>query len=355
MDKIVNLLKTPEGAQALKAKLKGMPENEKAKENYKKIWTMVCTKVNEYNVQKMKQKQSAQTQVKPKDKKAQKPSEVKQQEASNTQKDKPQKKNDDQVKTKSKWTQKPKFKQPQFSEQDITTMIVRLERNYPKLFDAENPKPLKVGIFDDILEKGDWDANLLKAAIRTYARSELYYLSFANDTSRYDLLGERTSAISLEDEQHAIDRLKRIVGRFNLPDKYPQLVGRDNNMAPEPVKSKFYGFHYYEEKRFFEVKEILAECYGSSVKIKHKDTKVDELFCSEITVKYKEELLFHTEAKSKLQRAAQKLVSVKLLIHLQNNIEAYPFPYKKLNLSDDEIERQFFDYYQAKHGDNKAS
>ena len=34
MDKIENLLKTPEVARALKAKLKAMPENEKVKANY---------------------------------------------------------------------------------------------------------------------------------------------------------------------------------------------------------------------------------------------------------------------------------------------------------------------------------
>jgi len=66
MDKIANLLKTPEAAQALRANLKAMPESEKAKANYQKVWQMVCSRMNEYNLQKMKQKQSEL--VKPKDK-----------------------------------------------------------------------------------------------------------------------------------------------------------------------------------------------------------------------------------------------------------------------------------------------
>lgn len=58
MDKIVNLLKTPEGAQALKAKLKAMPAAEKAKPNYANLWKLVCEKVDEYNLKKMKEKQT---------------------------------------------------------------------------------------------------------------------------------------------------------------------------------------------------------------------------------------------------------------------------------------------------------
>ena len=140
-----------------------------------------------------------------------------------------------------------------------------------------------------------------------------------------------------------------------MPDKYPEWVAKEKAITPEPIKSKFYGMHYYEQKRFFEIKTILTECYGSSIKIKHKDSKVDGLCHSVITVNYQGELLFNSEAKAKEQKAAQKLVSVKLLVHLQNTIEAYPFPYKKSSLSDAEIEAQFLEYYRAKHGNKQTA
>ena len=132
MHKIANLLKTPKGAQTLKSKLKAMPEKEKSKANYQKIWKIVCDKVNEYNLQKMKLKKS--TQPKSKDNKTEqkKSFEVYQKQELRTQQGASQKRNNNQVKSKNKRTQK--FKQPQFSEQDITKMIIRLEYQYPKIF-----------------------------------------------------------------------------------------------------------------------------------------------------------------------------------------------------------------------------
>ncbi len=47
-------------------------------------------------------------------------------------------------------------------------MTEHLEHHYPKLFNAEYPKQLKVGIFEDIVADGEWDAELLKEAIRKY-------------------------------------------------------------------------------------------------------------------------------------------------------------------------------------------
>ena len=55
MYNISNLLKTPKGAKVLKAKLKTISENEKSKADYKKILQMICVKVNEYSLQKVKQ------------------------------------------------------------------------------------------------------------------------------------------------------------------------------------------------------------------------------------------------------------------------------------------------------------
>ena len=346
MEKIINLLKTPEGAQALKSKLKGMPENEKVKANYQKIWKIVCAKVNEYTLKQIKKKQPMRVRLK--DQEGKKRSEVKHHEALSTQQSSSQKRESSLIRDKNRRTQK--SKQPQFSEKEVTAMIVRLEHTYPKLFNSGAPKPLKVGIFDDILETNDWDMVLLKSAIKTYTRSDLYYLSFINERNRYDLSGEQVSSITIEDEDHATDRLRKTVGRFNVLAKYPQLIGRENKSKPNPVRSEFYGNHYYAEKRFFEIKEILSEYYGRDVKMKKKEAKItdNKKYRRLTTVIQNKKVIFSTEAYGTTRKIASKLSEIKLLVHLQNNIEAYPFPYKKLDLSAAKIEQQFFDYYKEK-------
>jgi len=48
------LLKTETGARALKAKLKSLPEHEKAKPNYAALWKKACEAVDAFNLAKMK-------------------------------------------------------------------------------------------------------------------------------------------------------------------------------------------------------------------------------------------------------------------------------------------------------------
>jgi len=370
MDKIANFLKTPEGAVALKSKLQAMPDSEKVKESYKKIWSVACAKVNEYKQKnqlktEVKQKSIAQTTQKDKapekasakDQSSQGPKKQKSQ-AAKTGKPENKKTNQNKTKhTKQKSNKKPRqLNQPKYSEQDMITMTVRLERHYPKLFNAEKPKPLKVGIFEDMVaEHDDWNAELLKIVIKKYVHTEAYYVACAEDMHRYNLQGDRVDRITEDEEQNAITRLKNLVGRFNLPKKYPQLVGRGNNITPQPVRSRFYGEHYYEEKRFLEIKAILAECYGKGTGIAYRMSEKDGLTKVKMLVEQYNKPLLSVEATGKSILATKKLAGVKLLMYLQNNIEAYPFPYKKSSLSDAEIEAQFLAYYQAKHGNRQTA
>ena len=51
---IDKFLSTEQGAKALKAKLKAMPEHEKAKPSYTHLWNKACEAVNQFNLEKMK-------------------------------------------------------------------------------------------------------------------------------------------------------------------------------------------------------------------------------------------------------------------------------------------------------------
>lgn len=54
MMNIDEFLKTETGARALKAKLKSLPEHEKAKPNYAALWKKACDAVDAFNLAKMR-------------------------------------------------------------------------------------------------------------------------------------------------------------------------------------------------------------------------------------------------------------------------------------------------------------
>ena len=80
------------------------------------------------------------------------------------------------------------------------------------------------------------EVELLKSAIKTYARSKSYYLSCINEINRYDLWGKKVSTITVEDKKYAIDRFRKTVNRFTVLEKYPQLIKKENKSTPETSK-----------------------------------------------------------------------------------------------------------------------
>lgn len=333
MDKILALLKTPEKAQAMKAKLKAMPESEKTKANYQKLWELVCDKVKEYEKQKNNpQKSSLKTQKEKKTVAVQAPAPAP-------------------VKTKSKKTNEPKqnsHTQPQFTKEEISSAIALLEKKYPKLFSMENPKPLKVGVFNEVVVSGDWNKQLLKKALRTYVQSKAYYLSCSSASYRYDLNGDKVGEISADNKENAILKLRELIGRFNMPEKYPDLALKGKPPTPPILRSEFYGNHYYEKVRFLEIKSLLIECYGSKIRITQRDSENNGNHQTTRIIMENDKALFEVTAEAPTKKMANKLSGVKLLVWLQNNIEAYPFAYVKSSLSEAEIEKGFLEYYKAK-------
>lgn len=196
--------------------------------------------------------------------------------------------------------------------------MVSLEHKYSKPFNTKNPKPLKIGISDDILVTDEWDAELLTDTLKKYVRAELYYLSVTNESSRYDLSGDKVSSIAIEDEQHAIDCLRKIIGRFNMPNKYPELVDKEKKITAKPRRPEFYGNQYYHQKRFFELKEVVSECYGRDVKLKQKEAKIinNEQHHTLTTVLKTNTVLFTTEAYGVTRKIANNVLAIKLLVCL---------------------------------------
>ncbi|ECK6865712.1 proQ/FINO family protein [Salmonella enterica] len=85
---------------------------------------------------------------------------------------------------------------------------------WPELFDLDNPKPLKVGVLDDLMQDISArnltiGAGVLKAAIASYTRRIRYQKALAAGGARYDLNGQPCGEITPEQQQEAADALKK--------------------------------------------------------------------------------------------------------------------------------------------------
>lgn len=85
---------------------------------------------------------------------------------------------------------------------------------WPALFNLDNPKPLKVGALNDLMQDISArnltiGAGVLKAAIASYTRRIRYQKALAAGGARYDLNGEPCGEITPEQQQEAADALKK--------------------------------------------------------------------------------------------------------------------------------------------------
>ncbi|EAS1727475.1 proQ/FINO family protein [Salmonella enterica] len=93
----------------------------------------------------------------------------------------------------------------------------RLLAFWPELFDMDNPKPLKTGVLDDLMQ--DISARnltigtgVLKATLASYTRRIRYQKALAAGGARYDLNGQPCGEVTAEQQQtqqEAADALKK--------------------------------------------------------------------------------------------------------------------------------------------------
>ncbi|EHL8229097.1 ProQ/FinO family protein [Salmonella enterica] len=89
---------------------------------------------------------------------------------------------------------------------------------WPELFDLDNPKPLKVGVLDDLMQDISArnliiGAGVLKAAIASYTRRIRYKKALAAGGARHDLNRQPCGEVTPEQQQKAADALKKAKGK----------------------------------------------------------------------------------------------------------------------------------------------
>lgn len=90
--------------------------------------------------------------------------------------------------------------------------INRLVELWPELFNREKPKPLKVGITDDLIQdiairELAFGAGALRAAVASYVQSPRYYRALMAGDARYDLKGQPCGEVTPQEQKEAETRL----------------------------------------------------------------------------------------------------------------------------------------------------
>ena len=107
-------------------------------------------------------------------------------------------------------------------------VLERLGQAYPALFGPE-PRPLKRGIFEDLLQRhgtDEWTSDALKAALRLHTRSTRYLNALASGQPRHDLDGNVVEMVAPEQRFHAIVEVHRRKQARAPRDLTPQLKRR---------------------------------------------------------------------------------------------------------------------------------
>ncbi len=81
---------------------------------------------------------------------------------------------------------------------------------YPNCFNRAAPKPLKIGILNDIISEGYWQYSkgFLRKTLGFYTGSALYQNSILENNNRYSLSGEEVGEITDEDREAVVTRIK---------------------------------------------------------------------------------------------------------------------------------------------------
>ena len=99
----------------------------------------------------------------------------------------------------------------------IPPLVVKLCERFPKAFNTDNRKPLKIGIIKEIIEimrgEGGETGITLRQAIQWYTNGTAYHRAVINHTHRFDLEGNVVEEITPDQKHHAtltIERMKAI-------------------------------------------------------------------------------------------------------------------------------------------------
>ncbi|MDP6969628.1 MAG: ProQ/FinO family protein [Gammaproteobacteria bacterium] len=112
---------------------------------------------------------------------------------------------------------------------------------YPQTFSVTEPKPLKIGIQEDLVADGKISQNKIKRGLASYVRIYAYLRSQSEGAARVNLLGEAAGKVTSGEAAHAASKLpaQRESKPRNKSNKAIDKRGaRRPNKSAKPVANK---------------------------------------------------------------------------------------------------------------------
>ena len=108
-----------------------------------------------------------------------------------------------------------KYKNSAERNQAIKENRALLEGFFGSIINYDNPKPLKIGIINDIYALAQtlglpFSKSFLRRSIRNYTARMKYQYAIAAGGGRYDLQGNAVGVVSEEDKKSALEEIERI-------------------------------------------------------------------------------------------------------------------------------------------------
>lgn len=94
---------------------------------------------------------------------------------------------------------------------------------FPEVFNPRQPKPLKIGIHEDIAATGKLSKTRIRRALNVYVRLRSYYRCMAEGAERVGIDGQAAGLVSADEALHAREKLdaidkRRAERQKNRPD-----------------------------------------------------------------------------------------------------------------------------------------
>ncbi|MHA7880396.1 MAG: ProQ/FINO family protein [Saccharospirillum sp.] len=122
--------------------------------------------------------------------------------------------------------------------------------HFPEVFNPRQPKPLKIGIHEDIAATGKLSKTRVRRALNVYVRLRSYYRCMVEGADRVGLDGQASGLVSAEEASHAKDKLDAIDKRRAERQKHrPEARKRSDQNARGKGKASPGGAHRNRSKQ----------------------------------------------------------------------------------------------------------
>lgn len=107
-------------------------------------------------------------------------------------------------------SKKPTPEQRKKKREAAKAAVELLSQAYPQVFNLAEPKPLKIGIHDDLAAEEKLSKTKIRTALSAYVRHFNYLSCLVEGAQRVDLTGADVAPVTADEQAHAQEKIAEI-------------------------------------------------------------------------------------------------------------------------------------------------